>query len=196
MKQPYVFNIGFNRSGTSSLSRALNILDIRTAHYTVDGSGWLPLMKHTKQLDFFLQRNMKQNNRLFHKLDKRFKGFSDFGGEYYYRTLYRQYPNSKFIFTLRPIEDWIKSNVWMEKIDHKKDHYDTEAGEQQRILTLADHYLNYKKEIQEFFKDKPNQYLEMNICNGDGWQKLCNFLEKEIPEISFPYLNKQYLTEK
>ena len=34
-------------------------------------------------------------------------------------------------------------------------------------------------------------YLNMNICdNGDGWEKLCKFLDKEIPDVDFPHKNK------
>ena len=189
-RQPYVFNIGFNRSGTTSLSTALNMLDIPTAHYTIDGSGWLPLMLHSKELEFFIKRNIKEHKRLFHKLDKQFRGFSDFEGECYYRTLYRQYPHSKFIFTLRPFEDWIKSVIAMEK-EHELPYYNTEDGIQERVKFLENKYFTLKEEIQDFFKDKPKSYLEMDICGGDGWVKLCNFLGKEIPNVPFPYLNKQ-----
>ena len=31
----------------------------------------------------------------------------------------------------------------------------------------------------------------MNICdNNDGWEKLCKFLDRPIPNKDFPHLNK------
>jgi hypothetical protein len=31
----------------------------------------------------------------------------------------------------------------------------------------------------------------MNICDdGDGWEKLCKFLNKPIPDMEFPHENK------
>ena len=34
-------------------------------------------------------------------------------------------------------------------------------------------------------------YLDMNICDeGDGWEKLCKFLNKPIPDMEFPHENK------
>jgi len=147
-------------------------------------------MLRNKELEVVLQRNKKQNKRFFHGLDKKFKGFSDFGGEFYYKTLYRQYPNSKFILTLRPFEDWINSVVAMEK-NHKEPYYDTEASEHARVEALENNYFTFKKEIREYFKDKPNSFLEIDICGGDGWTKLCNFLGKEIPNVPFPHKNKQ-----
>jgi hypothetical protein len=29
----------------------------------------------------------------------------------------------------------------------------------------------------------------MNICDGEGWPRLCNFLGKEKPSVPFPHLN-------
>ena len=35
-----------------------------------------------------------------------------------------------------------------------------------------------------------NKLLIIDICNGDGWSKLCDFLKKPIPSIGFPNVNK------
>ena len=45
---------------------------------------------------------------------------------------------------------------------------------------------------EEFLSTIPSDnVLKMNICDdGDGWEKLCKFLNKEIPNIEFPYKNK------
>jgi hypothetical protein len=32
----------------------------------------------------------------------------------------------------------------------------------------------------------------MNICDGEGWEKLCSFLNKPIPDVPFP---KENITE-
>lgn len=196
-RQCYVFNIGFNRSGSTSLTAALNMLGIPTVHYTIDGSGWSPLMSDTNKLEFFIKQNQIKNSkkRLFHGLDKQFKGFSDFTGQEYYRILYSQYPNSKFILTLRPFEDWIKSVIVMEKQQKRLD-YNTNDGEQARVQVLVNSYFTFKEEIRDFFKDKTNSYLEIDICGGDGWIKLCKFLEREIPNVPFPYLGKSSTKKK
>ena len=49
---------------------------------------------------------------------------------------------------------------------------------------------NQIKDIRNFFSDKPDQFLEMNICNGDGWDKLCKFLNLQKPNTKFPHYNK------
>ena len=49
----------------------------------------------------------------------------------------------------------------------------------------------HNKEVREYFKDRPNDLLVMNICAGDGWEKLCPFLDKNIPAGPFPYMHKK-----
>jgi len=29
----------------------------------------------------------------------------------------------------------------------------------------------------------------MRICEGEGWERLCEFLEQPVPKMSFPSLN-------
>lgn len=43
MHSGYVFNIGFNKCGTTSLSAALNLLGVKTLHhqFTMTGAGGL-----------------------------------------------------------------------------------------------------------------------------------------------------------
>ena len=44
-------------------------------------------------------------------------------------------------------------------------------------------------EINTYFKNRPNDLLVMNICEGDGWEMLCPFLGTDIPDVPFPKLN-------
>lgn len=187
MDKSYVFNIGFNRSGTTSLVSALNILGIPSLHYSIDESWWRK--NNTQELEFIINENKKQGLKYFHTLDNTYQGFSDFYGEIYYKDLYKQYPNSKFILTIRPPEDWISSVITTER--NQRRFYSNTKGEYKAFKRKIDHYFKKRDEIREFFKDNPNQYLEMNICDGDGWKVLCNFLGKEIPKTPFPFENQR-----
>ena len=40
-----------------------------------------------------------------------------------------------------------------------------------------------------FSKNRPNDLLVMNICDGEGWEVLCPFLNKPIPNVIFPKKN-------
>jgi Sulfotransferase domain len=41
----------------------------------------------------------------------------------------------------------------------------------------------------EYFKDRSEELLVLNITAGEGWTKLCPFLNKQIPSVSFPRAN-------
>ena len=61
------------------------------------------------------------------------------------------------------------------------------------IVTLAV-YRKHRQGILEYFKDRPEDLLIMDFAYGDGWDKLCSFLSKEIPDEPFPHANKRNTT--
>jgi hypothetical protein len=52
-------------------------------------------------------------------------------------------------------------------------------------------YLSHIQEIRDYFKDRPDDLLEICWENGDGWEKLANFLGKPVPQEPFPHRNKR-----
>ena len=172
----YIFNIGFNKSGTTSLYSALNYLRLPTLHY------WY----NNEPIEKVIKKNIKFKRNLFHSLDDRYVGFSDFNGVQYYKDLFYQYPNSKFIFTTRDIDDWIKS-----LINHRLNMNEIKPYQiEKQVDKLSKKYINKTAEIRNFFESNKSQFLEMRICDGDGWETLCSFLGLEIPNVPFPYENK------
>ena len=47
-------------------------------------------------------------------------------------------------------------------------------------------YERHNREVMEYFKHRSEQLLVFNITAGEGWTKLCPFLNEQIPAISFP----------
>lgn len=178
----YVFNIGFNKSGTTSLTEALIILNIHSLHYFVSNNNKTTLEK-------IIKRNIKNNNKIFTSLDQEFRGFSDFSGQKYYKLLDSQYPNSKFILTTRPFLDWFNSYT-KHKMKVEPEEYKTNLLSKETHINAVKRYYDGSAEIKNFFKNKPDQFLEMKICEGEGWETLCPFLGVDIPNVPFPYLNK------
>jgi hypothetical protein len=35
-----------------------------------------------------------------------------------------------------------------------------------------------------------DRLLVMDVGNGDGWEKLCPFVGREVPEVAFPHSNR------
>jgi hypothetical protein len=176
----YIFNIGFNRSGTSSLTTALNILNIPSLQYSYDG---------ITPIESVIEKNIKENKRLLESLDTEYNGFTDFTGHKYYKILYDQYPNSKFILTTREFTDWLKSYIFLTK-QMEPELFNTIDKERKQYMYAVQRYFDKGYQIRDFFKDKPSQFLEMRICNGEGWEKLCPFLGVDVPDVPFPWENK------
>ena len=190
-------------AGSTSLCEALNILGIPSLHWK--GPDNKPF--ETK----VIPENIKANRRLFYPYDQEFRGFFDFNGKFFYKTLYDMYPDSKFIYTRREYDPWIKSvlrlkqNLWRNGfavmigppnaqvvlINNNPDaiNHDMPEKELALVKTDAEKYWKHTQEIPEFFKNDP-RFLEMRICDGnnDGWEKLCDFLEMDIPTVDFPHI--------
>jgi hypothetical protein len=126
------------------------------------------------------------------QLTEQYDAFQDFPWPLLYKDLDRRYPGSKFVLTIRPTDQWITSVVR---------HFGTTAspvaqwvygprgpkGNEAHYIAL---YERHNKEVREFFRDRPDDLLIMDFTRGDGWEKLCSFLNKEIPGVQFPHLHK------
>jgi hypothetical protein len=42
-----------------------------------------------------------------------------------------------------------------------------------------------------YFEGRENDFLIMNITEGDGWESLCKFLDITIPDTEFPFRYKK-----
>jgi len=161
-----VFCIGYSKTGTSSLSKALSILGYRSIHFLrlskEPKEGWIEYLKKCKY-DAYSDAPMMHPG-MFEKLDKAF-------------------PNSKFILTIRDKKSFQKSYVNFIKGSP------WEIKDDQELIKKMQKYENYNKRAIEHFKDRSNDLLVMNIFDGDSWEKLCSFLNKPIPNKPFPHIN-------
>lgn len=174
-KSDKIFNVDFNKSGTTSLSKAMEILGFKALHYTYNG----------KKIADIIQNNKENNKKLLDGLDD-YEFFSDFGGTKFYKELDKQYPCSKFILTIRELNSWLIS-----KERHAKKNPNYKSG----LLKIDKNKWKMDREqkiseLKEYFKDRPEDFLIIDIHGGDKWEKLCDFLSKPIPNKPFPFLNK------
>jgi len=164
-----VFCIGNPKTGTTSLSEALCILGYKTV-----------------RVPFFSIWRKKSEEQYVKKLkDCNYDAFIDFpiGDKDLYKKIAEIIPNSKFILTLREKQSFTKSYLnfykgssWM-------------ITDPEEIKQKIQGFEERNKQVIEYFKDKTSKLLIMNIINGDSWDKLCNFLNKPIPNEQFPHKN-------
>lgn len=175
--EPKVLGVGFHKTGTSTLRVALEILGYNVCKARTD-----------------LAKDLFENN-----LDKIFEvaktknAFQDNPWALLYKEFDKKYPGIKFILTMRDKKDWIKSVV---------NHFGGRHTEMRRwIYGIADPQGNeevylkkfdaHNLEVKNYFKNRKNDLLILSWQEGDGWEKLCNFLNKPIPNINFPHTNKR-----
>ncbi len=191
-----IFVFGYNKTGTKSLEKALNLLGYKVLH-TKGGNFKKCLWEITKNL------HIPGKNIL------------DGLGEYdcymdypiYEPTIFshivHEYPDAKYISLTRNLDDYVES-VLQDKIKNLDDGHINSwnwlgVGDEEVFKNYPDYQKQWIKDRTEFkhdsnisllFKNNIN-YLNMNICdNGDDWEKLCKFLDKEIPNVDFPHKNK------
>ena len=202
MERTHIFQLGMICAGSTSLCEALNILGIPSLHWEGPGPDYKKFENEV------IPENIKSNRRLFYPYDEQFTGFLDFNGYLVYKTLYEMYPKSKFIFTWRANLPWFKSalrlsqNRWRtgelvyigsgpNRVSMANSNIGQDMPEEELALRKKDmqNYYLQNHQIPMFFKNNP-RFLQMKICDGggDGWEKLCGFLGKDIPDVDFPKL--------
>jgi hypothetical protein len=186
-KYQKVFGLGLSRTGTTSLGEALNMLGIKTIHYPNDEKIYDDLTKGNYRL----------------RILETFQGIVDIPAAPYYAQFDNIYPDSKFILTVRDKDFWLKSmkNNWSHFLkwgdpypQYKKFTlfiftrvYGSLEFNEDRLGYVYD---AHSKNVCDYFKDRPDDFLIMDISGGDGWEKLCPFLGFPTPKDPFPYTNK------
>ena len=94
------------------------------------------------------------------------------------------WPGSKYILTTRNVDDWIASARRFRS--KRKPGWNPFWWEpEEKWLGLYRSRLN---ECLDYFGDS-GRLLLFDICAGDGWEPLCEFLGKPVPGKPFPHLN-------
>jgi hypothetical protein len=179
-----VFCIGFHKTGTTSLEKALELLG-----YRVTGPNG------TKDPDI-AEKVYDMADELVAKYD----AFQDNPWPVLYREMDEKYPGSKFILTMRSPESWISSQVrdfGLRETPMRRWIYGDDAGcpEGNEDIYVA-RYERHNREVLEYFKDRPDDLLILDLPKGDGWPELCTFLDEPIPEKPFPHANKASVSRK
>ncbi len=176
-----VFVIGFHKTGTSSLGKALQILG-----YSVCGS-----LKEAYNYEKFNGNSLKYIFRKAKPLLNKYEAFQDTPWFLLYNDLYRLYPNAKFILTTREKVQWMKSvqnHFGNQNFSFHHLIYGTLDSINDEKIYL-NRYIKHNEDVRYFFKKKKN-FLELKLEEDFEWDKLCKFLNISKPKLNFPHVNK------
>lgn len=174
-----VFGIGLSRTGTTSLSRAMEILGYRTIHCPrdiVEIAGWC---------DFCADITVSMR----------------------FKVLDSVFCNSKFIYTTRDIEQWLEScdRHFNGKERAKRPSFPYSeataifaAYNEAEIATYGqlsfsrdawrDAYLRHDENVRSYFSGRECDLLEIDISKTKKWDPVLSFLG--VDEVPFPHLNR------
>jgi 3'-phosphoadenosine 5'-phosphosulfate (PAPS) 3'-phosphatase len=175
-----IFGIGLSKTGTSSLAGALELLGYRTKDYP-GAQTYVPSDLATLEPGL---------------LDA-YDAFTDTPIPSLYKALDARYPGSKFILTIRDMDGWLKS---CKKQFTEKHAANLNAAHHQLFMELygcttfdearfREGYERFTRDVLEHFGDRPDDLLVLNVTAGEGWEKLCPFLDRPEPGVPFPKAN-------
>ena len=183
-----VFCIGFQKTGTTSLGKALTELGYR-------------IESTPHQLRYSWIKDLHQNEQrkgLFLQLfEARFDACEDNPFPLHFQDLYELFPSAKFILTIRDERAWIRSaqNHFgghpTPMLDYVYSKYKTDPVQDETLW--LEKYRNHNQSVIEFFKRKGDDQLLVMRTEEMSFKKLADFLD--FPNISsnkaFPHENKR-----
>ncbi len=175
-----VFGIGLEKTGTSTLGKALEILGF-DKHKGFD----LDLLKRLKSGDVESLMDIAEN----------YNSFENYPWSFVYEQAFHRFPDSKFILTVRTTPfRWFNSMSHHARRKGPKEERQLVYGHSMPNLFEEEDiafYKNHLKQIRDFFSEHDSsRLLEVCWAHEDGWEELCTFLDKPIPELEFPHLNR------
>lgn len=173
--------VGFQRTGTTSLTHAFQLL------------GYQVGQAHS-ELNQVLDPNAADADAVVKAVTLKVLDtcdvIQDSPGPFMFEAMDRAFPGSKFILTYRPVESWLRSysrffgdenkalREWMYRVPRFSGNEDT----------YRNVYETQNSKIRRYFQHRPADFLELELAKGDGWCELVAFLGSEMLP-PFPHVN-------
>lgn len=202
--KPKVFCIGKNKTGTTSLGKALTELGV-----TVGEQAPAERLIHE-----WARRDFRKLFRHCHTA----QAFQDvpFSWPFTYQALDQRFPGSRFILTVRDTpEQWYRSmmafyvavigngkTVTLNDFRTASYVYPGWAYEARQLVISTpeddpfnmdiciDSYKSHNAAVQEYFRHRPHDLLVLNVAQPGAYDRLCDFLGRARSGKQFPWENK------
>lgn len=164
-----IFGLGLSRTGTTTLAETLKLVGYNVIHYP-------------------------SHNQLFSENNN---GATDIPVIPHYKELDKRFPNSKFVYTIRDKQEWLnrmgpyleRKRSWGQTTqkDLRTQIYGAPFFELEKYTEAWD---KHDKDVKDYFANRPNDLLVINILGGDKPKKLYDFLGLDNPPNEFGHWNK------
>lgn len=180
MKSAKVFGIGLNKTGTKTLGKCLSDLGYRHSSYD------LTLLEQVRRGDLRELRNVVDSH----------DSFEDWPYPLVFDQLDVLYPGSRFILTRRR-----SPQVWLSSLEAHSLRTDPREGSRTRALAFGwpfpqlnpeahiGFYEAHLARVRHYFRNRPNDLLEVCWEEQSSWDPICSFLDHPVPAHPFPHCN-------
>lgn len=172
-----VFGVGLARTGTTSLHEAMGILGLNSAPNSI------PLLDGI-DLDFL----------------SRHDAFFDNPIPFRYEALDTVCPDSRWIVTQRPVDDWLSSMEWLfgPGLDRLKPDmrivgdrvhrqvYGSDKFDEQRLRSIYDRHYT---QLADWVEGRHSIWI--HVDDGLDWLPICQLLDLPVPQAPFPHSNRR-----
>jgi Sulfotransferase domain len=178
--RPRIFAIGLNKTGTSSLHQALEVLGYGGLHFAGPARAAL------------IRRAIEERKPLLDYLDPDYDAFSDSPVTTYFWLADVQYPGSKFILTVRDLGEWLESR---RRHVEKNQQRAADGAYEGKFLDVnltawEQEYRRHEGAVRSYFARRPDDLLVLDVTAGEAWKPLCRFLGTPVPDQPFPWENR------
>lgn len=168
LRKGKVFGIGFGKTGTTSLAKAMKVLGYSVKHGP----------RSVDEIEAYEFTN-------------------DISVAWRFRLLDHVYPDAKFILTVRDTESWLRSctsharrvgmRVALRRLESRFMCFGRTDFEEEHF---RHRFEMHNADVVRHFCNRNDRLLVLNICAGEGWNPLCSFLGLPVPPVSFPRANQ------
>lgn len=204
-----VIGAGLPRTATSSLQAAFEELGFNPCLHMAQ------IIPHADRMETLIEAAREKDTQRRHKLIRQlvdgYETVCDMPAVFFVPDLLEIYPEAKIILNTRPDAEvwaqscydslgffftrpfywfcflWKSDRLWyqmnMHILEWCKERFDS------RDPFNAPMYEKYNESVRMVAKERGREILEFRA--EDGWRPLCEFLNKDIPESTFPKVNEK-----
>lgn len=188
-----IFGIGQHRTGTTTLAQlfkdiGLNSKDMEGDFFAISNKYNFEkeiLDKYDCFFDGFENIHNYSNKKNFNKIPKDELIFPDL------EKLVKTYPNAKFIYHHKNLRSFLISKI--NRYDAYLIHWNNRKFTNEMCEFFYNTYINYEKYVLDFFKNKKEKLLIINLCDDSNEYNL-NKLNKFFPDLNIKEICKLNVT--
>ncbi len=193
-----IIGAGMGRTGTASLKVAIESLGVGRCYHMSE------VLKHPERAKDWI--DVTDGDGGWEKIFDGYAATVDNPGCNYWRELADYYPEAKVILTIRDAEKWFDStNETIHSIEFASFIENSPFGEmvQKTIWEKMENRMQDKDYMVNFFNSRTSEIIDYIAPErllvyevGEGWERLCKFLDVSVPDAEFPRINSRAETRK